>query len=200
MIKESTAPWKDAAYKIHTERWEYLHFPFHAAGYALDPEFLDTDGDTDKFTQDGLITVVERKCLADVLLESSDAKERLRTVSVNDADVQERVAVAMDEYSRSCARDCIFTKPFVLANAKTMPPAHWWASYGKHLPVIATVVQRVLSQPVSGSRRRRRSTTGPSTARSSQTCATALATRLRTSWFIAKRPSTSATSCRRRAT
>eukprot|EP00965_Chrysotila_dentata_P131656 4353230-Pleurochrysis_carterae.AAC.1 len=35
MIKESTAPWKDAAHKIHTERWKYLHSPFHAAGYAL---------------------------------------------------------------------------------------------------------------------------------------------------------------------
>eukprot|EP00965_Chrysotila_dentata_P039471 1312306-Pleurochrysis_carterae.AAC.1 len=55
----------------------------------------------------------------------------------------------MDEYSRYRARDGIITKPFVLANAKTMPPENWWASYGKHPPVIATVAQRVLSQPVS---------------------------------------------------
>mmetsp|Transcript_40322 Transcript_40322/g.88511 ORF Transcript_40322/g.88511 Transcript_40322/m.88511 type:complete len:88 (+) Transcript_40322:173-436(+) len=47
-IKASDAPWKDAAEKIHADRWEYLCSPFHAAGYALDPEFLDTDGDSDQ--------------------------------------------------------------------------------------------------------------------------------------------------------
>jgi len=107
----------------------------------------DTTTSRAKFTQEGLIIVVERMCLLDVLSESADAKVRLRTINVNDDDVQQRVAVAMDEYASATAEG-IFTKPFILANAKTMPPASWWANYGKHVPAIATIVQRVLSQPV----------------------------------------------------
>jgi predicted GTPase len=36
--------WKDKLLKIHADRWEYLHSDFHAAAYALDPEFIDTAG------------------------------------------------------------------------------------------------------------------------------------------------------------
>ena len=47
--------------------------------------------------------------------------------------------------------DGAFTKPYVIANAKTMPPAVWWATYGKHLPHLAAVARRVLAQPVCAS-------------------------------------------------
>ena len=30
-------PWASQAKRYHDERWEYLHSPMHAAGYALDP-------------------------------------------------------------------------------------------------------------------------------------------------------------------
>ncbi len=36
-------------------------------------------------------------------------------------------------------------------NAKTMPPAVWWQTYGKHLPNISKVAQTVLAQPSSAS-------------------------------------------------
>ena len=32
---ESKVPWAKAMGEKHTARWEYLHSPFHAAGYAL---------------------------------------------------------------------------------------------------------------------------------------------------------------------
>ena len=41
--------------------------------------------------------------------------------------------------------DGAFTKPYVIANAKTMPPAVWWATYGKHLTHLAAVARRVLA-------------------------------------------------------
>eukprot|EP00965_Chrysotila_dentata_P034981 1163783-Pleurochrysis_carterae.AAC.4 len=47
---DCTAPWREQALAIHMKRWDYLHSDFHAAAYALDTEFLDTDGDTDKVT------------------------------------------------------------------------------------------------------------------------------------------------------
>lgn len=43
--------WIDEAIKIHSARWEYLHSPFHAAAYALDPEFFETVGDIDDACQ-----------------------------------------------------------------------------------------------------------------------------------------------------
>ena len=45
----------------------------------------------------------------------------------------------------------IFTKAFVLANAKSMAPATWWATYGKHLPHLSSVARRVLAQSVCAS-------------------------------------------------
>ena len=30
-----------------------------------------------------------------------------------------------------------------------MPPATWWATFGKHLPFISAVARQVLAQPVT---------------------------------------------------
>eukprot|EP00965_Chrysotila_dentata_P139910 4625450-Pleurochrysis_carterae.AAC.1 len=57
----------------------------------------------------------------------------------------------MAEFARYRAREGIFTKAYVRANAKTMPPAQLWAIYGKHLPHICRVAERVPAQPVSAS-------------------------------------------------
>ena len=48
-------------------------------------------------------------------------------------------------------REGIFTKPYVIANAKTMAPASWWSMYGKHLPILSSIASRVLAQPVCAS-------------------------------------------------
>ena len=62
----------------HAYRWEYLHSPFHAAGYALDPEFLETVGELDSATQEGLMTVLERMALRDVIMGAADPEGRRR--------------------------------------------------------------------------------------------------------------------------
>eukprot|EP00965_Chrysotila_dentata_P120631 3989286-Pleurochrysis_carterae.AAC.1 len=36
-IRGINVDWSKKAADIHAERWEYLHSPFHAVGYALDP-------------------------------------------------------------------------------------------------------------------------------------------------------------------
>ena len=48
--------------------------------------------------------------------------------------------------SVSLAQLLVFTKPYVLMNAKSMSPAQWWQQYGKHIPLIASVAKRVLAQ------------------------------------------------------
>ena len=52
-------------------RWEYLHSPFHAAAYGLDPEFMETAGDLDEATMEGLRAVFDRFALRDAILASS---------------------------------------------------------------------------------------------------------------------------------
>ena len=44
---EATVPWAAAMGQKHAARWEYVHSPFDAAAYALDPEFLETSGELD---------------------------------------------------------------------------------------------------------------------------------------------------------
>ena len=51
------------AKKYHDDRWEYLHSEIHAAGYALDPEFMSMASDTDEATQSGVISIIEKLCL-----------------------------------------------------------------------------------------------------------------------------------------
>ena len=43
-IRNSEFEWKEGAIKCFDERWIYIHSPIHAAGYALDPEYLNTTG------------------------------------------------------------------------------------------------------------------------------------------------------------
>eukprot|EP00965_Chrysotila_dentata_P122866 4060730-Pleurochrysis_carterae.AAC.1 len=64
-INKCGAPWIAEAYNIHTKRWDYLHSDFHAAGYALDPEFIDTDGSTDEVRE--MPPVCIHECLSFVL-------------------------------------------------------------------------------------------------------------------------------------
>ena len=68
---QGKVPWcKDLA-KIHAERWEYLHSPMHAAAYALDPQFMNTVGDLDEATTDGLHVISDRMCLRDAILAAA---------------------------------------------------------------------------------------------------------------------------------
>ena len=149
-IEASVVSWKDKAAKIHSDRWEYVHSEFHAAGYALDPEFMEMS-DLDEATQNGLINVIEKICYRDVLAEADDLAAARRTITMDSDVVQTRVAKTMEQLAKYQAKEGIFTKAFVLANAKTMAPATWWATYGKHLPLVESVARRVLAQPCSAS-------------------------------------------------
>eukprot|EP00965_Chrysotila_dentata_P081771 2699579-Pleurochrysis_carterae.AAC.1 len=72
-------------------------------------------------------------CFLDVIAEARDPNAKMRTTTVASPDVQSFVAEAMAEFDHYRAREGIFTKAFVLANAKTMAPAQPWAVYGTNL-------------------------------------------------------------------
>ena len=59
--------------------------------------------------------------------------------------VQERIiSETMCELATYQQREGIFTKHSVMTNAKTMAPAKWWATYGKHLPHMSHLLGRRL--------------------------------------------------------
>ena len=62
-IKASDVSWKAEAEEIHADRWEYLHSEMHSAGFALDPEFIQSSKELDSATQSGLQSVIEKVCL-----------------------------------------------------------------------------------------------------------------------------------------
>jgi hypothetical protein len=149
-IGERTISWKHKAEKIHGDRWEYLHSEMHAAGYALDPEFMSMASDMDEATQAGLIAIIEKVCLRDEMAAAANVAEADALTIENDK-VQMRIASTMTELATYQQGEGAFTKPYVLSCAKTMAPATWWATYGKHLPHLSSVARRVLAQPVCAS-------------------------------------------------
>ena len=64
---------------------------------------------------------------------------------------QTRVAGTHIELAKYQQREGKFSDAVVLATAKTMAPASWWALYGKHVPLLKAVACSVLAQPVSAS-------------------------------------------------
>ena len=58
------------------------------------------------------------------------------------------------ELAKYQQREGTFSNEAVIANAKVMAPAAWWATYGKHVPKLQAVARRVL--PGSGSERESR--------------------------------------------
>lgn len=141
--------WVKQVEAIHAAQWEYLHSYMHAAAYALDPEFLNTEGGFDSATQEGLLKVVERICLRDVMSEAP-ASERA-AITMLSPKVQDRIATATGQLARYQQKEGNFSKPYVLSNARSMAPHVWWDTYGKHLPELASVAKRVLAQPCSAS-------------------------------------------------
>eukprot|EP00966_Prymnesium_polylepis_P216832 5019247-Prymnesium_polylepis.1 len=79
--------------------------------------------DLDEATQNGLINVVENICYRDVLAEADNLTEARRTISMDSDIVSTRVAKTMEQLAKYQAKEGIFTRTFVLTNAKTMAPA-----------------------------------------------------------------------------
>ena len=104
-IAERTYTWKDKAAVIHSTRWEYLHSEMHAAGYALDPEFMETAGALDQATQDGLSSIVERVALRDIISEATEQAEARRKLKIEGPEVQARIAKTMEQLATFQAKE-----------------------------------------------------------------------------------------------
>ena len=149
-LQQKGVPWAASMKQIHADRWEYFHSDFHAAGYALDPEFIECVGDLDDPTQRGVLSVIRRMCLRDAMASSENMELTLRS-----PEVVERAAQAEREFSVYQQQMGAFVsekaRDSANSNAEKMEPAAWWSMYGRHLPILSSIASRVLAQPASAS-------------------------------------------------
>jgi hypothetical protein len=150
---QHTVPWAAQAAIYVANRWEYLHGRMHAAGYALDPEFLyhGDGGPLDEACTQGLMEVVERLSLRAIIQQAVSPTVAARELTTASAQVQAHAAKCMTQFATFRAREGVFTMPMVVRCAHEMPPSHWWATFGGQLPQLQAVACSVLKQPVSAS-------------------------------------------------
>lgn len=150
-VRDIDVDWADEAADLVEERWEYLHSFMHGAGYAFDPEFFDHRQSWDEAITNGVLEMIERICLRDMMLQADDPASARKELTTDSEVVVERVAARERELSLFVKVLGPFTKQKVLMNAKLMEPADWWNQYCKHLPILSRVATSVLAQVVCAS-------------------------------------------------
>ena len=121
---QAKVPWFKDLSKVHADRWEYLHSPMHAASYALDPEYMQTVGDLEEATTDGLHTIFDRLCLRDAILASPNPDEAWKEYTFSTPAVVQRVLAQVErEFAVFQNGDGAFSRPSAMENAKAMEPS-----------------------------------------------------------------------------
>jgi len=122
---ELTAQQRRAISKIHEDRWQYMHNHYHAAGYALDPEFSRENVFGDDTVMTGFRAVCG-KLYHDNPQKAAAAKRQFLVYKNRSAGV--------------------FSSPAVFDEAKEMPAHEWWEMYGSEVPELQYVAMKVLSK------------------------------------------------------
>lgn len=130
----SKAPWneyKDEISDAHGQRWEYLHCDYHAAGYALDPNFIaeDVNGVNNGEVFQGLTAVIERHYYDD----------------------EESQAAVLQQYSDFRKQRGVFSAGSLKIAAKTVPAHEWWEMVAGGATELRKIAMRVLSKTSSAS-------------------------------------------------
>lgn len=129
--KEPYLDYKEAISDAHTHQWTRLHCSYHAAGYALDPNFLcdDVNGVNDGEVFTGLNEVIERH------YHDDEAAQGL----------------ALQQYGDFRMQRGFFAKSTLKAAAKSMPAYEWWELVGGGVQALRKVAMKVLSKTTSAS-------------------------------------------------
>jgi len=130
----SVAPWCDYKQEVsdmHEHRWGYSHCDYHAAGYALDPNFLsdDVNGVNDGEVFAGLSRVIKR-----IFHDDEEAR-----------------AEAFIQYSDFRKQRGVFTDSGLRSSIKSLAAHEWWEMACGGVTELRKVAMRVLSKTTSAS-------------------------------------------------
>lgn len=111
---KSNASFAPKVKQLIESRWEYLHSFMHGAGYALDPEFLESTGSWDQAISNGVHEIIERLCLRECILENKGKyDEPLKSITTDSDEVVQKVAdceLELAKYKQEAARGCLHEK------------------------------------------------------------------------------------------
>ena len=115
-------------YDSFARRWAMMHTTLHAAGFLLDPEYVNMAQHANDEVMTGFYQLVE-------LLHP---------------EVEEQVIIT-NQLNNFRSSQGIFARPVAKAAASTMPAHQWWHSFGSGVPELQRFAIRVLSQTATSS-------------------------------------------------
>lgn len=115
-------------YQRFVFRWGMLHTSLHAAGFLLDPEYVEMAQNTNEEVMTGFYQLVEQMF----------------------STAEERVSIA-SQLSQFRSGHGIFGTETAKASARSLPAYQWWQNFGASVPELQNLAVRVLSQTTSSS-------------------------------------------------
>ena len=123
-----TVPQRQEIYEPFVSRWTMLHTNMHAAGFLLDPEYVNMAQHANQEVMTGFYELVEKMF----------------------PDTQQQVLIAA-QLAQFRSRQGLFGRPVAKAAANSLPAYQWWVSFGACVPELQSFAIRVLSQTSSSS-------------------------------------------------
>lgn len=109
--------------------WNYIHCPFHSAGFACDPEFVGCEKP------------------AAVEIETLEVAERMLRAAPPELNLSiDHVSMELAKFNNKVG---VFSKDVVWRQAKTLPAHIWWQKFGSQCPTLRWIAMRVLAQTTS---------------------------------------------------
>jgi len=128
--------------KIVVDRWDKMSIPLHCLGFALNPKYYD------KYYLQKLAPGGEKRCAPnqdkEVIGGVMDAFKRI-------AEDEDEESILREQFATFHMKKGLYSRSAAQADAVTMDPIDWWATYGSETPELAEVAKKVLSQPISSS-------------------------------------------------
>lgn len=172
-LQDLDAPYQSKAVDKHAERWAYGHSPIIAAGYVLDPEFIDHEQSANTEVTEGFMTTVEkigilrnvrgridhfRQLWKERRLAIGDDPSMLASYdkfpvypTAKDPAVKTFCSTVNQQLTLYRSKKGMFAREWVMDNARDMPAYLWWDANGASCPELQYIARLVLAQPASAS-------------------------------------------------
>ncbi|KAL4563954.1 hypothetical protein LXL04_028003 [Taraxacum kok-saghyz] len=128
--------------EIVVQRWEKMTIPLHCLGFALNPKYYDKSY-LEKLAPGGMKRNPPNQD-KEVIVGVLKAFGRI-------SESEEEEKLLREQFASFHMKKGIYALVGTQADAVTMDPIDWWATYGADTPDLADVAKRVLSQPISSS-------------------------------------------------
>jgi hypothetical protein len=175
-LAASGAPYAAEAQQKHEARWVYSHAAMFAAGYVVDPEFIDHDQTSSEEVMEGFFVTLEKIAILLKVRQLQEEDGRFTTSwaardaaiaadpnaqkslqnyptypDSSDADVKQFCSSVNAQLAIYKGKKGMFGREWVMESAQDMPAYLWWDQNGGSAPELQAFARMVLAQPASAS-------------------------------------------------